>query len=233
MSVIITIDGPAGSGKSTTARLVAKALDFLYINSGAFYRCITLAALKEGISLDDAGNLEALVNQLNIELTQGDEGNRVFLNGREVTDELNAPEVSERVSDIAKNPAVRRLVTQELRALVQGRPVVVEGRDIGTHVFPEAYLKVYLEASLEERARRRLHELEDRGYDVSLAEVKAELAKRDGIDSSRETAPLRRAEDAISVDTTNLSVEEQVDRIVRKFHEKQKTTNLISNPNHV
>jgi cytidylate kinase len=212
---IIAIDGPAGSGKSTTARLVAKELNFLYIDSGAIYRAATLHLLREGRSVDSI----AAVQAISIELAEHDEQIRVFLNGEDVTFEIRAPKVTSHVSKVSASSEVRTAVTDKIRQLVQGKSVVVEGRDIGSVVFPDADLKIFMQASLGERARRRYTELEESGIKGDLEDVERQINKRDEYDSTRQEAPLQQADDAIVVDTTNMSIAAVVTMIVAKAAE--------------
>jgi CMP/dCMP kinase len=195
--VVIAIDGPAGAGKSTVARAVAQALGFTYLDSGAMYRCVALASLQR------PGDLATLATEIRIDL-----GDRVLLDGEDVTDAIRAPEVSERASQVAAEPGVRRALVARQRALLSRGDWVAEGRDIGTVVAPEAELKVFLTASPEERARRRAAEL---GTDVHT--VLAEQTLRDERDATREHSPLAAAPGAVVLDTSGLPVEDVVERI--------------------
>lgn len=214
---IIAIDGPAGSGKSITARLVANKLGFLYIDSGAIYRTLTLQALREGISLEDESELVRAVQRANIEVKSTRDGFFILLNGEDVSEKIRTPEVSAHVSVVSENPKIREIITKKQREIAQGRSVVVEGRDIGTVVFPEADLKIFMQASLKERAKRRSKELQMKYYHVNIDEIEREISMRDKIDSERNASPLRKAQDAIVLDTTNLSIDEQVDFIIKKI----------------
>ncbi len=214
---IIAIDGPAGSGKSTTAKQVAKRLGFTYLDTGALYRALTLLALKNGIDIESEGELVNLLQQSKFQLQSQGDDIRIWINGEEATEAIRSPEVSRAVSMVARHPAVRREMVQLQRRLASQADVVVEGRDIGTVVFPEADLKIFLTASLEARAQRRLKELHEKGVEIALHELKRDIERRDAIDSQRETAPLKKAEDAIVIDTTELTIDEQVDKIVQAF----------------
>lgn len=204
---IIAIDGPAGSGKSTTARLVAQRLGFFHLDTGAMYRAVTLKIIRAGIRLGNRQQLKQLLDQTQLELKWEDGQLRVLLDGQDVTEAIRDPEVSALVSPVSAIGCVREKMVAEQRRLAAGRNVVCEGRDIGTVVFPDAQLKIYLDCNLQERARRRLAELKGR---TSLQQVKKNLAARDRIDSRRRHSPLRRARDAILIDTTHLTIEEQV-----------------------
>jgi CMP/dCMP kinase len=213
--MIIAIDGPAGSGKSSTARAVSRRLGFRHLDSGAFYRAITWAALQARIPADGWESLTpAQLDALHVAGRPGDGGFTLQVGGRDVTDEIRAPEVNAAVSAMARVPAVRDWLLQTLRDAARGTDLVADGRDIGTVVFPEAELKVFLVADPAERARRRLLQM---GLTADPAAVSAEVARiqeRDRTDSSREVAPLRPADDALTLDTTTLTFDEQVETIV-------------------
>jgi CMP/dCMP kinase len=214
--VIVAIDGPAGSGKSTTAKEVARRLGFLHLESGAFYRALTAALLADGVpeeAWDGLGPEE--LDRFRIEAARHGISLRIAIGGHVMDEELRTPEVNARVSHVARIPAVRTWLLQRLHAMAHSEDVVVDGRDIGTVVFPDAHLKIFLVADPEIRARRRLAErgVPDPGRDTLLAEVRR-LMERDRLDSEREVAPLRAAEDAIRVDTTALTFDEQVGAIL-------------------
>lgn len=211
---VVAIDGPAGSGKSTTARLVAERLGYLYLDTGAMYRAITWTALARGVDPHDAQAVARLAESVRLDLRRSDDETRVFVDEGEVTEHLRRPEVSRQVSWVARVPQVRRVLVGLQRQLARLGGVVVEGRDIGTVVFPEAAVKVYLDASLEERARRRMRELDLAGEKATLEEIVAEISRRDTLDSERADSPLRRATGAVLVDTTGLSIDEQVDAVL-------------------
>jgi cytidylate kinase len=202
--MVIAIDGPAGAGKSTVARAVARALGLTYLDSGAMYRCAALAALRAGASLDDGAALGRLVRGLRLRLADG----RVSLEGEDVTEAIRAPEVSAAASRVSVHPEVREAMVQRQRALIAGGDYVAEGRDIGTVVSPDATLKVFLTASDAERARRRAAETGE-----PLAEVRAAQLLRDARDREREHGALRPADDAVEIDTTGLSADQVAARI--------------------
>lgn len=212
--LVIAVDGPAGAGKSTVARRVAAALNYLYIDTGAMYRAIALAVLEEGVGPDDGAAVERLARGLDVELVPSAAGNRVLLEGRDVTERIRAPEVSAAVSQVAALPGVRHRMVQLQRRLAAGGGVVMDGRDIGTVVFPDADVKVFLTASAEERARRRWLELRAAGHAPSLDDIRANIESRDRLDSTRDVAPLRKAEDAVEIDTTDKTVDEVVDQVL-------------------
>ena len=207
--VIVAIDGPGGSGKSTVARAVARRLGYTYIDTGAMYRSVACWALRLGMDLNDIHKMEALAKECHVEFTDG----RVLLNGDDVTKEIREPAVSDAASKVAAYPGVRRAMREEQRRIGATGPAVMEGRDIGTVVFPEALVKIFLDASPEARARRRAVEL-----GAPVEQVAKELAGRDSRDRTRAEAPLMQAPDAEYVDTTGLTaeeVEEAVLKIVR------------------
>ena len=212
---VIAIDGPAGSGKSTTAKMVAARVGFTYLDTGAMYRAVALFAIENDISPEDARALEAIAPRLVIEFKTEEEINRVFLNGRDVTEAIRSPEVTSAVSPVSAHAGVREAMVARQREIARKGNVVAEGRDTTSVVFPEADIKVYLDASLKERARRRLIDFSRQGIDSTLEEQMALLAKRDEFDSSRSNSPLTRTGDSILIDTTNLNIEEQVDKIIK------------------
>jgi cytidylate kinase len=208
--IVVAIDGPAGSGKSTTARRAAQELGFLYLDTGAMYRALTAKAIALGIDPADEAAIARLAGSTNMEIEEQDGVSHVLVDGEDLTDALRSPEISRRVSYVARVPQVRRLLVAIQRAIAAERDVVVEGRDIGTVVFPDAPVKIYLDASLDERARRRGLDLERSGEKVAHEELQREIARRDEIDSDRTDSPLRRAEGAVVIDTTRLTIDEQV-----------------------
>ena len=214
--MIIAIDGPAGSGKSTVAKLLAQRLGFQFLDTGAMYRAVTFRALSQGVSLADKPAVAGIAARDAIEFGHDDGEslpNRVSIAGRDVTAQIRSAQVDESVSLVAKLPEVRSAMVAQQRELATGRDVVVEGRDIGTVVFPDAALKVYLTASAQERARRRVADHERGGRTAQHDAVHAALLRRDEIDSQREHSPLAVAEDAVVLDTTDLSLEEVLDRL--------------------
>lgn len=213
--ITIAIDGYAGCGKSTTARRVAHDLGYIYIDTGAMYRAVSLYFLRHNISFEQEhpGMLAAL-NDLHIAFVRNEAGQlQTELNGEIVEQEIRSPEVSAIVSPVSVHASVREAMVAQQRRMGASKGVLLEGRDIGTVVFPDAELKVFMKAEMEVRARRRLAEMQARGVEISLTEVIENLQERDRIDTGRAIAPLRQAEDALVLDTTNLTIEDQV-RIV-------------------
>jgi len=204
--VVVAIDGPAGAGKSTIARRVAARLGFVYIDSGAMYRAVALWAVRENMDLEDAARLERVADTARIEFAPG--GSTVFLDGEDVSEAIRTPGVSQAASIVSAIPGVRRALVEQQRRMGATESVVMEGRDIGSVVFPNADVKVFLDADPAARTQRRALELEAKGEPVSSEEVARELAERDRRDSTRAAAPLVEAPGAIRVDTTRLSIEE-------------------------
>jgi cytidylate kinase len=214
--LIIAIDGPAGSGKSTSAKLIAKKLGYLYIDTGAMYRAITYLALKNEALKDESRILE-LARKSKIELKYNDENLVVMLNDQDVSIEIRSSDVNTHVSDVSKISAVRKLLVEKQREIGEkGSGVVMEGRDIGTVVFPNADIKIFLTASLDTRADRRAKEYTQNGSEVIVENIKNNLSNRDKIDSSRKDSPLTKAADAISIDTTDVTIDEQVSLIIKE-----------------
>ncbi len=210
---VIAIDGPSASGKGTIAQGVARALGFHYLDSGALYRLVALAARRQGIGLSDPQALAALAQGLEATF----DGDQVILEGERVTDAIRSEEVSQAASRVAALAPVRSALLARQRAFRQPPGLVAEGRDMGTQVFPDARLKIFLTASAEERARRRYKQLMDKGMRVSMSDLVREIAERDRRDRERAVAPLRQAEDAVLIDTTSLTVDEIVRAVVERY----------------
>ena len=218
--ISIAIDGPAAAGKSTVAKLVAEKLFFIYIDTGAMYRALTLKALTKDVNLENAMELYTLLTQTQIQLVPEKGGQFVYLDGNDVTDKIRSQEVTNSVSIVSKHQSVREEMVSRQQRLAEGGGVVMDGRDIGTHVLPQAEVKVFLVASVEERAVRRHTENLEKGYSSDLQQLKEEIEKRDKLDSEREVAPLKKAGDAKLIDTTALSIEQVVNRIVALANER-------------
>ena len=209
--VVVAIDGPAGAGKSTIAQRLAERLGFTYIDTGALYRAVALWALRQNIDPGDMHRLEQLALAADIELLPG----RIKLNGEEVTDSIRAPEVSIAASKVAVIPGVRRAMVAKQRSIGERASIVMEGRDIGTVVFPDADVKIYLDAQPGERVRRRLQEVRAKGEDITEDALTEQMRERDRRDSSRADSPLSQAPDAVYLDSTNLNIEEVENEILK------------------
>lgn len=213
-TIAIAIDGPAAAGKSTAAKMVAEKLSYIYIDTGAMYRALTLKALQEDSNVDDQEVLADLLSNTKIELKQSENGQITLLDEIEVTNDIRSQRVTNNVSYVAKHPNIRKEMVKRQQSLAEKRGVVMDGRDIGTHVLPNAELKIYLIATVEQRARRRYEENIKKGFNSDLVELKREIEQRDFIDSKREAAPLIKAKDAIELDTTSLSINDVVNFIL-------------------
>ncbi|WP_079509573.1 (d)CMP kinase [Mesobacillus jeotgali] len=212
--ISIAIDGPAAAGKSTVAKIVAEKLTYVYIDTGAMYRALTYKALNKGASLDNEAELIDILNETSIELQPGEKGQKVLLDGVEVTNDIRTAEVTNQVSYVAVHELVRKEMVKRQQEFAKDGGVVMDGRDIGTHVLPNAEVKIFLLASVEERAQRRHAENIQKGFPSDLEKLKEEIAARDKIDSEREVAPLKKAEDAVEIDTTSLSISDVVEKIM-------------------
>lgn len=216
----IAIDGPAAAGKSTIAKMVAEKLGYTYIDTGAMYRALTHKAISQNIDTTNGEELEHLLKETDIVLSPTSDGQSVIVDGHDVTEEIRLPQVTANVSAVARHMGVRQLMVNKQRQLAEGIGVVMDGRDIGTAVLPNAELKIFMTASVEERAMRRYLENEKRQISTDLEQLKMEISERDRMDSEREISPLMQAEDAILLDTTAMSIETVVDRI-RELAEKR------------
>lgn len=209
--MIITIDGPAGSGKSTIAKLLAKKYNFTYLDTGAMYRMIALYTLENSLNLKNENDIENILSNTKLDIIQ----NKFFLNGIDVSEKIRTPEVTNVVSEVATIKKIREKLVFLQREISEGKDVILDGRDIGTVVFPKAELKIFLIASPEERAKRRLGEYRRKNLNITYDEVLENIKKRDFIDSTREESPLKKAEDAIEIDSSNISIEGVVSEISR------------------
>ena len=213
--MIVAIDGPAGAGKSTVAKILAKRLGFLYIDTGAMYRALTLKALDNNIDISDERKINELALETNIDLRSNSDGSlSVFLDNKDVSLEIRRPRITQHVSDVSKIKGVRQVLVKMQRELGKKGNCVLEGRDIGTVVFPHAEKKFFIDASAKVRVNRRFKELKVVNQNIAEDDVARDLSNRDKIDSTREVSPLRKAEDAIYIDTTELSIEEVVEKML-------------------
>lgn len=211
MKNVVAIDGPGGAGKSTIAKLLAQKLNYIHLDTGAMYRAVTLAALREDIDFDDQDKLIKLAQEINIEF---DRNGEIFLNGENISEEIRTAEVNKYVSQTAAVKGVRKVLVKKQQKLAQNNKVVMDGRDITTVVLPDAEHKFFLTASLEERARRRFEEVKSKNKDADFEKIKASIARRDKLDSEREHSPLKKAEDAVLVDTTDLNIDQVLDKMI-------------------
>ena len=212
--ITIAIDGPAGSGKSTTAKLVAARLGFQFLDTGAMYRALTYKALQEDVAPSDADTLTRMAGDMTIRFETTDHGNRVFCDDADVTSEIRTPEVTLHVSEVSAHSGVRKAMVAKQQEIARGQSVVAEGRDTTTVVFPDADIKIFLIATVEERAKRRLKDLKNAGHESSIEEQKADIERRDAYDSGRAHSPLRKADDAVEIDTSTMTIEQQVEKIL-------------------
>ena len=213
---IVTVDGPAGSGKSTIAKIIAKKYGFTYLDTGAMYRMIALYALENSISLDDTEAVEDMLKNTKLDII----GNQFFLNGKDVSKEIRTPRVSAIVSPVSAIKEVRVKLVDLQREISKGKSVILDGRDIGTVVFPNGDVKIFLVASPEERAKRRLKEYEEKGVEADYESVLASIKERDYLDSTRKESPLKKAEDAHEIDSSTMSIDEVVEAISKYIDEK-------------
>ncbi|RKX55324.1 MAG: (d)CMP kinase [Thermotoga sp.] len=217
---VIAIDGPAGSGKSTVARIVADRMNMIYLDTGAMYRAVTYYLIRIGFFESKSSDICSILNSLKLEFNDS----KILLNGKDISEEIRSPRIDAEVSDIAKRKEVRAFLTEMQRKIAKRGNVVIEGRDIGTVVIPEAPLKVFLTASVKERARRRYLQLRSKGIETDIKKIEKEIRKRDEIDSTRKLAPLVKPRNAVEIDTTNLSVEEVVNMIIEMGKERFEKT---------
>jgi cytidylate kinase len=218
---VIAIDGPAGAGKSTVAKIVAKKLNFLYVDTGAMYRALTLKTMKEKIPWEDEERIVNMAKNTKIELYCDPDKYRVLLDGEDVSDEIRKECVSKNTSYIASMLKIREILWDMQRKFREKNNIVMEGRDIGSKVFPDAQLKIYLDASVDERAKRRYLQLKQMGIEEDIEKIKREIIERDIKDKNREIAPLVKLDDYFYIDTTNLTIDEVVNKIITLYESKK------------
>ena len=209
MSFIVAIDGPSGTGKGTITELIAKKFNFQYLDTGATYRCVTLKMIKENIKMDETEKIKEMLKNIKIEF----DGEKVFLDGEDVSKQIREADVTSMVSQVSHLQEVRTAMVELQRRMSEGKEVILDGRDIGTNVFPNADVKIYLDATPEERAKRRYLQNKENGIEIPFEEILENVKQRDYIDSTREIAPLKKAEDAIYIDSSNMSIDEVVNEI--------------------
>ncbi|MBP3922144.1 MAG: (d)CMP kinase [Ruminiclostridium sp.] len=220
MNIAVAIDGPVGAGKSSIARQAAKKIDFIYVDTGAMYRGIGLYTVRKGVATRDAEAVIALLPEIKLDIKIVEGAQRVFLNGEDVSEDIRLPEISMAASDVSAIPEVRAFLLDLQRGFAKTNNVIMDGRDIGTVILPDAQVKIYLTADAEVRAKRRYDELIAKGKDVKYEDVLADLNQRDYNDMNREIAPLRAADDAVIADTTELDFEQSCELIVEIIKEK-------------
>ena len=220
MQFIVAIDGPAGSGKGTVTQLVGEKLGLINIDTGAMYRCVTLAMLENNVNIEETQKIKNILEQINIEFRKENGIEKVYLNKKDVTDKIRSNEVNNLVSQVSHIIEVRESITNLSRKVAEGKKVIMEGRDIGTNVFPNANIKIYLDATSKERAKRRLKQNQEKGIKSSYEEILKNIEFRDYNDKTSKVAPLKQAEDAIYIDTTNMTINEVVSKIVEIIEKK-------------
>ncbi len=220
MSFIVGIDGPAGSGKGTVTKQVANRLGLINIDTGSTYRCVALETINKKVPLDDKEKIIEIAKTIKVGIQPLPEGDKVFLNGKEVTKDIRSKEVTQIVSQISSINEVRFEMVNLQRRLAEGKDVIMEGRDICTYVFPNADVKIYLDASIEERAKRRYKEMQEKNIGMTYEEVIENIKKRDENDKAKEIGALKKAEDSIVVDTTSLTIEQVVEKIIEIIKNK-------------
>lgn len=223
MSFVVAIDGPAGSGKGTVTKMVGEKLNLINIDTGAMYRCVTLQMIQNNINMEEKSKIEQLLKNIKIELKKEDSKEKVYLNGKDVTSKIREKDVTSLVSQVSHIVEVRNSMVELQRKLADGKRVIMEGRDIGTNVFPNADVKIYLDASAEERANRRFRQNKEKGVKMTYEEILENIKFRDNNDKTSDVAPLKKAEDAVYIDTSNMSIEEVVEKIIKIIENKNVT----------
>ena len=221
MGFIVAIDGPAGAGKGTITKLVGEKKNLIYIDTGALYRCVTLYMIRNKISLNEIDRIKEALNKINIEFKKENNEDLVFLNGKDVTKLIREKEVNELVSQVSHIVEVRENITNLSRKIAEGKNVIMEGRDIGTNVFPNADVKIYLDATPEERARRRMKQNQEKGIDIPFEEILKNIIFRDNNDKTSTVAPLKQAEDAVYIDSSDMSIEKVVETVIEIIDRKE------------
>ena len=217
---VIAIDGEAGTGKSTLAKNIAKKYNIVYMDTGAMYRCVTLDMLNKGISMDDTRKIQQMLDNIKIEIENDNGEDRFILNGEDVTKKIREKNVNDNVSQVSHIPVVRERMVELQRRLANGKKIVMEGRDIGTNVFPNAQVKIYLTASAQVKAKRRYEQNKENGINIPFEEIYNNVVFRDNNDKTSDVAPLKKADDAFELDTTNYTLDEVENIVVKKIKEK-------------
>lgn len=220
MGFIVAIDGPAGSGKGTVTKKVAERLNLVNVDTGAMYRCVTLKALEKNIEINQTEELEKMLQNITIDMKEKNGINQIFLDGKDVSEEIRTTKIDENVAKYAAIKCVRDAVTPMQRKMGENTDIIMEGRDIGTTVFPNANVKIYLDASVEERAKRRYNQDIEKGIECTYEEILESIKQRHKLETEREISPLRQAEDAIYIDSSNMTIEEVTEKIIEIIKQK-------------
>ena len=221
MGFVVAVDGPAGSGKGTITKKVAEKMNLINIDTGAMYRCVTLYMIRNNIGLEQKEKIENMLNNIIIEFKKEDNQDKVYLNGEDVSKKIREKEINELVSQVSHIVEVRENITDLSRKVAEGKNVIMEGRDIGTNVFPNAQIKIYLDATPEERANRRLKQNNEKGIEIPYEEILANIKFRDYNDKTSKVAPLKQAEDTIYIDSTNMTIDEVVEEIIKEIEKER------------
>ena len=222
MEFIVAVDGPAGSGKGTITKIVGEKENLIYIDTGALYRCVTLCIIRKNVSLEETEKIKDILENINIEFIKEGEQKQVYLNGENVSRKIRENDVNKLVSQVSHIVIVRNAITDLSRRIAKGKEVIMEGRDIGTNVFPNADVKIYLDATPEERAKRRLKQNEEKGIKIPFEEIVENIKFRDNNDKTSSVAPLKQAEDAIYIDSSNMTIEEVAKKVIEIINQKRK-----------
>ena len=222
MKFIVAVDGPAGSGKGTITKIVGEKENLIYIDTGALYRCVTLSMVRKNVKLEELEKIQEILDTIDIEFKKEDDQKKVYLNGEDVSKEIRESAVNKLVSQVSHIVIVREAITELSRKIAKGKQVIMEGRDIGTNVFPNADVKIYLDASSEERAKRRQKQNEEKGINIPFEEIVENIKFRDNNDKTSQVAPLKQAEDAIYIDSSDMTIEEVAEKVIEIINQKRR-----------
>ena len=222
MEFIVAVDGPAGSGKGTITKIVGEKENLIYIDTGALYRCVTLSMVRKNVKLEELEKIQEILDTIDIEFKKEDDQKKVYLNGEDVSKEIRESAVNKFVSQVSHIVIVREAITELSRKIAEGKQVIMEGRDIGTNVFPNADVKIYLDASSEERAKRRQKQNEEKGINIPFEEIVENIKFRDNNDKTSQVAPLKQAEDDIYIDSSDMTIEEVAEKVIEIINQKRR-----------
>ncbi len=222
MEFIVAVDGPAGSGKGTITKIVGEKENLIYIDTGALYRCVTLSMVRKNVKLEELEKIQEILDTIDIEFKEEDDQKKVYLNGEDVSKKIRESAVNKFVSQVSHIVIVREAITELSRKIAEGKQVIMEGRDIGTNVFPNADVKIYLDASSEERAKRRQKQNEEKGINIPFEEIVENIKFRDNNDKTSQVAPLKQAEDAIYIDSSDMTIEEVAEKVIEIINQKRR-----------